>query len=650
MRTRAVAVAAVLGVTLVVSAYAVGREQRPAGAAVGSGAGPAAVLAALTPAQRVGQLFMVGVPLSGSTAASATAVSTYHAGSIFLAGRSSAGAPTTRALVSRFQALATTAAATGGVPLLVGTDQEGGRVQTLSGPGFSTIPAALTQGSWPVGTLRTAAAGWGRQLAAAGVSVDLAPVLDTVPPGTAATNPPIGAFQREYGVDPGTVAAHGTAFLDGLGTAGVLSVGKHFPGLGRVTGNTDTTAGVTDTVTGRGDPYLAPFAAAARRGAPFTMVSLAIYPRIDGSQVAAFSPAVIRTMLRGDLGFQGVVISDDLGNAVAVRAVPPGDRAVRFLAAGGDLVLTDNPGVVPAMATAVLARYGADATFRAGVDRSVLRVLVAKQQAGLLGGAPAVAALAGGPSLLQRAANDTLLVRDGTATGWGAPRSLGGRLRYDPAGAGRPGTGGQVSVALVGSTGHVYSAAYARGAGAVTFTDIGGAGTSAPAVAAAPTEVSVAVRGGDGALWLRSYAGGGWGSWRSLGGLLGGAPALGYGPDGRLLAAIVGADGQAYQRVRTGTGWSAWQPLGGGLVGAPALATDPATGRLVLLGRGGDGAVWWRRGAGTGGWGAWTSLGGQVAAPPAAAGTPGTALTVLGEGLTGRTYRLVGGAWVQQPF
>jgi beta-N-acetylhexosaminidase len=646
-RQARIPVVVVLAIAALGTGYAVGRDQRPAGAAVGSGAGPAVVLAALTPAQRVGQLFMVGVPLSGSTASAAAAVTTYHAGSIFLAGRSSAGTAATRQLVSRFQALATPAA-TGGVPLLAGTDQEGGSVQTLSGPGFSTIPAALTQGTWPVGTLRTAAAGWGRQLAAAGVTVDLAPVLDTVPPGTAAGNPPIGAFRREYGTDPGTVARSGTAFLDGVRTAGVLPTAKHFPGLGRVTGNTDTTAGVTDPVTRRGDPYLAPFAAAVRRGTPLVMVSLATYARIDPARVAAFSPTVIGTMLRGDLGFRGVVVSDDLGNAVAVRSVPAGDRAVRFLAAGGDLVLTDNPAVVPAMTAAVLARYGSDATFRAGVDASVLRVLVAKQQAGLLGGAPAVAAVPGGRTVLQRATDDSLLVRDGSGTGWGSPRSVGGRLRYDPAGAGRPGTG-QVNVAVVGTDGHVYSGAYAPGARAVGFGDLGGAASSGPAVASTAAEVTVAVRGGDGALWLRGYSAGRWGSWQTLGGLLGGAPALGYGPDGRLLAAIVGADGQAYQRVRTGGGWSAWTPLGGGLVGGPALAADPADGRLVLLGRGGDDAVWSRRGTGTGGWGAWTSLGGRVALPPAAAGRPGSAVTVLGEGLNGRVYeRLAGGSWVQR--
>ena len=99
---------------------------------------------------------------------------------------------------------------------------------------------------------------------------------------------------------------------------------KHFPGLGRVTGNTDTTAGVTDTVTTRTSTDITPFRAAISAGAHLLMVSSAYYSRIDASHPAVFSPTVIRGMIRGDLGFTGVVISDDLGNAKQVAAWSPG--------------------------------------------------------------------------------------------------------------------------------------------------------------------------------------------------------------------------------------------------------------------------------------------------------------------------------------
>lgn len=105
------------------------------------------------------------------------------------------------------------------------------------------------------------------------MNVDLAPVMDTVPASMVATNVPIGRYQREYGNDPGTVAEKGTAFLLGLHHAGVAGTVKHFPGLGRVTGNTDTTANVVDSVTTRADPFLQPFAAGVGLGAPIVMVS-----------------------------------------------------------------------------------------------------------------------------------------------------------------------------------------------------------------------------------------------------------------------------------------------------------------------------------------------------------------------------------------
>ena len=89
-------------------------------------------------------------------------------------------------------------------------------------------------------------------------------------------------------------------------------------------------------------------------------------------------------MLRGDLQFRGVVISDDVGGAAQVAAFSPGTRAVDFVAAGGDVLLTVNPAQIPEMTAAVLARAKSDQAFRAEVDTAALRVLQAKQARGLL--------------------------------------------------------------------------------------------------------------------------------------------------------------------------------------------------------------------------------------------------------------------------
>ena len=337
----------------------------------------------MTEAQRVGQLFMVGTPASGVSSQTVTDIQTYHAGNVILTGRSSAGVAATAAVTASLQAKAD-GAATSGVPLFISTDQEGGQVQVLSGPGFSSIPSGLSQGGYATSTLRADARAWGNQLKAAGVNVDLAPVLDTVPSAAfAPQNKPIGYYQREYGYDPTTVSTKGGAFAQGMADAGIDATVKHFPGLGRVTTNTDTSSGVTDSQTTRTDAYLAPFANAVTAGVPMLMMSTAYYSKIDPANPAAFSSTVVTGMVRGDLGFTGVIISDSLG-ATQVSAWSPADRALNFLQAGGDLVLINDQSLLPAMYNAVLNKTGADSSFKAKVDASVMRVLTAKQNRGLL--------------------------------------------------------------------------------------------------------------------------------------------------------------------------------------------------------------------------------------------------------------------------
>jgi beta-N-acetylhexosaminidase len=169
-----------------------------------------------------------------------------------------------------------------------------------------------------------------------------------------------------------------------MATAGVSATAKHFPGLGRVGANPDTSSRVTDRVTVRHDAYLVPFANAVHNGLPFLMISTAYYQRIDPYHPAAFSTTVVGGMVRSDLGFKGVVISDDLGNAKQVAAWSPASRALRFVTVGGDMVLTVNPTLLPAMYNAVLAKAKSSSAFRAKINASALRVLTAKQHAGLI--------------------------------------------------------------------------------------------------------------------------------------------------------------------------------------------------------------------------------------------------------------------------
>ena len=340
------------------------------------------VLAGMTEEQRIGQLFLLGLANDQLGAAEMNAIRSYHLGSVWFVEQSTAGVAAIRAVADSVQGLAT-ADTTASVGFFVAANQEGGIIQSLSGPGFSTIPSALDQGAIDPATLRSRAALWGRELASAGVNLNFAPVLDVVPPGTDAQNAPIGALRRGYGHDPATVSAHAIAFLRGMEDAGIATTGKHFPGLGRVTGNTDFTSAVDDVTTAN-DAYLAPFRDAIAAGIPMIMVALAKYQQIDPAELAVFSPTVMRQMLRVSLAFNGVAISDDLGATVAVANIPAADRAINFLNAGGDLIISKTVAPANAMAAAIVTRASSDASFKARVDDAALRVLRAKADRGLV--------------------------------------------------------------------------------------------------------------------------------------------------------------------------------------------------------------------------------------------------------------------------
>jgi beta-N-acetylhexosaminidase len=336
----------------------------------------------MTEAQRIGQLFSLGLRYDRLGSAELSAIRNQHVGSFWFTATTSIGVAGIRAVADGVQAQASSAA-TAQVRFFIAANQEGGLIQALEGPGFATVPSALVQGGWSIRRLTADAQLWGEQLKAAGVNFDFAPVADVVPPGTDATNQPIGVLMREYGHDPTTAGTHAAAFIAGMSAAGVATTAKHFPGLGRVVNNTDFSAGVVDTVTTANDPYLNSFKDTITARVPFVMVALASYTRIDPAHLAAFSSTVIGSILRGKLGFKGVVVSDSL-TAAAVSSLPPGQRAIDFLLAGGDVIVVGNPAAMVAMVAAVQARAATYFKFATLVNNAALLVLEAKQAAGLL--------------------------------------------------------------------------------------------------------------------------------------------------------------------------------------------------------------------------------------------------------------------------
>lgn len=334
-----------------------------------------AALSKLTLEQRVGQILMVGVPATGASASDLYYLTHYKIGNVFLKGRNYAGVASAKSVVAKINATVSTTT-TGAQKRFVATDQEGGNVQVLQGPGFSDIPTALAQGAWSSATIRAQATKWAKQLKSAGVNVNLAPVADTVPSAAFAPyNSPIGYWHREFGYTSTRVANDAAAFAQGMRAGGVGATAKHFPGLGRVTRNTDTSANVSDTITTRTSAYIKPFAKAIDTGTRWVMVSNAKYTRIDAKNIGPFSPTIMKTMLRKDLGFTGIIISDDLCSAQQLSPWTYATRAKNFFNAGGTMMLCVKASAIPAIQTSLVSEARRSPTFLAKVNAAALEVL-----------------------------------------------------------------------------------------------------------------------------------------------------------------------------------------------------------------------------------------------------------------------------------
>jgi beta-N-acetylhexosaminidase len=231
------------------------------------------------------------------------------------------------------------AGANGAAPthLFVMADEEGGGVQRLAGLVVTLPWARQMAGSMAVAAVETAAAQLGRQMRALGVNVDLAPVLDV--DGGAGPNAHDPDGLRSFSSDPEVVARYGVAFMQGLLQGGVMPVVKHFPGLGGATGNTDYGPAETQPLATLKTTGLPPFAAAINQGAPAVMVSNATVPDVT-EEPASLSTAVLETLLRGQLGFHHLVVTDSLSaDAITAAGYTTPRAAVAAVEAGADMVL-----------------------------------------------------------------------------------------------------------------------------------------------------------------------------------------------------------------------------------------------------------------------------------------------------------------------
>ena len=218
-------------------------------------------------------------------------------------------------------------------PLLVMIDQEGGDVKRLPQGPPSASPAQLGR-SDDENESRDQGQATGSYLRSLGVNVDLAPVLDVSQPNTANT-----IKSRTFGSDPAVVTKVGVAFAQGLQDGGVVATPKHFPGLGRATVNPDDSAVTIAATSQQLQSDLEPFKGAIESGAKMVMVSTARYPTLGSKKQAALSAGIVSGLLRDQLGFNGVVITDDLEAPAVTGSTSPVVAASGAIKAGDDMLL-----------------------------------------------------------------------------------------------------------------------------------------------------------------------------------------------------------------------------------------------------------------------------------------------------------------------
>jgi beta-N-acetylhexosaminidase len=276
-----------------------------------------------------GQLLMVGLPTPRMDRVARELVRELQVGGIILFARNIEGPEQVWELTRDLQREAMAAT---GRPLLIAVDQEGGIVQRLKEP-FTLIPRARELGlKASPDKVASLAQKTAQELSLVGINVNLAPVLDV------ARGPECPMFERSYSADPERVAALGHAAIRGYLAGGVLPVAKHFPGLGDTLRDSHVELPNAQGKDPRRGVDLLPFRRAIAAGVPLIMSAHTLIPEWD-SRPGTLSPVALQTWLRQNLGFGGVVMTDDLEmGAIASHTRAP-QAAREALAAGADLLL-----------------------------------------------------------------------------------------------------------------------------------------------------------------------------------------------------------------------------------------------------------------------------------------------------------------------
>jgi beta-N-acetylhexosaminidase len=283
----------------------------------------------MNPVEQIGQLFMLGFDGTDVSPEWAEVQARYKPGGMILFARNLEDPAQIIELTNGLQTRSPHS------PLLIAIDQEGGRVSRLP-TGFTIFPPCGLVGACRSEELAYAAAAvTAAELRAVGVNMNMAPVLDV---HSNPDNPVIG--DRAYGTEPDMVAELGLAAMRGLQGKGVVACGKHFPGHGDTgTDSHKELPVVKASAEVLFERELPPFRRAIANGLASIMTAHVVYPALDAERPATLSPAILTGLLRTQLGFDGVVVTDDL----EMRAISDhhgiGDAAVQAFLAGADILL-----------------------------------------------------------------------------------------------------------------------------------------------------------------------------------------------------------------------------------------------------------------------------------------------------------------------
>ncbi|WP_239926191.1 glycoside hydrolase family 3 protein [Enteroscipio rubneri] len=337
--------------------------------------------AALTLEQKVAQLFVV-TPEAITEVGTATqageatkeALAAYPVGGLVYFKKNLLSADQTREMIANSQTYAQDAC---GLPLLVGVDEEGGTVSRIGGnPGFA-IPNVGNMAD--VGATNDPTQAQAVAQTIGGYLCDLGFNLNFAPDSDICGNPATDVMAlRSFGTDPALVSDMVSAQVKGFANAGVLCCAKHFPGIGGMTGDSHEGAIVTqNTLDELRIGELAPFEAAIEADVPMVMVGHLTAPNAFGNDVpASLNPAAVTDLLRGELGFQGLVITDSLSMGAVGDFCTPDQAGVMALLAGADLVLM--PEDFASAYRGVLDAVCAGTLSEDRIDQSVMRIVKAK--------------------------------------------------------------------------------------------------------------------------------------------------------------------------------------------------------------------------------------------------------------------------------